>query len=73
MLESEDDRYLLYLPPSNKRINTRIEKYYGKPMRVKWFDPLTGNYTPEMKPIMEKWLRFEPPWQGQPWVLVIEP
>ena len=73
VLESEDDRYLMYLPAANKRINTRIESHYGKTMRVKWFDPLTGNYTPEMKPVMEKWLRFEPPFQGQPWVLIIEP
>lgn len=73
VLESEDDRYLFYLPAANKRINTRIEKYYGKTMRVKWFNPLTGEYSEEMKPVMEQWLRFEPPWTGQPVVLIIEP
>ena len=73
VLESDDDRYLLYLPAANRRINTRIEKYYGKTMRAKWFNPLTGEYSEETEPVMEQWLRFEPPWQGQPRILILEP
>jgi len=73
VLESEDDRFLFYLPSANKRINTRIEPYYGKTMRAKWFNPLTGEYSPESKPVMEQWLRFEPPWQEQPVILILEP
>lgn len=72
-LESDDDRYLLYLPAANRRINTRIEAYYGKTMRAKWFNPLTGEYSIETNPVMEQWLRFEPPWQGQPRILILEP
>ena len=72
-LESEDDRYLFYLPAANKRINTRIEAYYGKTMKAKWFNPLTGEYSAETEPVMEKWLRFEPPWKGQPVILILEP
>lgn len=73
VLESEDDRYLFYLPAANKRINTRIESHYGKTMRARWFNPLTGEYSEETNPVMEQWLRFEPPWQGQPVILILEP
>ncbi len=72
-LESADGRCLIYLPAANKRVNTRIEPYYGKTMKAKWFNPLTGEYSPETRPVMEKWLRFEPPWQDQPMVLILEP
>ena len=72
MLSSEDDRYLIYLPAANRRINTRLEAFYGKPMRVRWFNPLTGEYSKETQLIMEQWLRFEPPWQGQPRILILE-
>ncbi len=72
-LASDDDRYLIYLPAANRRVNTRIEAYYGKTMRARWFNPLTGEYSKETRPVMEKWLRFEPPWQGQPRILVLEP
>ncbi len=72
-LGSDDGkRFLIYLPAANKRINTRIERYYGKTMRAKWFNPLTGVYSTETEPVMEKWLRFEPPWEGQPVVLILE-
>lgn len=72
VLSSEDDRYLIYLPAANRRINTRLEAFYGKPMRVKWFNPLTGEYSKETQLMMEQWLRFEPPWQGQPRILILE-
>ena len=72
VLTSEDDRYLIYMPAANRRINTRLEAFYGKTMRVRWFNPLTGEYSKETQPVMEQWLRFEPPWQGQPRILILE-
>ena len=72
-LASEDHTYLFYLPAANKRINTRIEPFYGKKMRAKWFNPTTGEYTKETKPVMEKWLRFNPPWENQPTILILQP
>lgn len=72
-LASDDHTYLFYLPAANKRINTRIEAFYGKPMRAKWFNPLTGEYSKETNPVMERWLRFNPPWENQPTILILQP
>jgi len=72
-LESEDNRYLIYLPSGNSRVNTRISEYYGKPMRARWFNTVTGEYSEETRTVMKKWLRFEPPWQGMPSILILEP
>ena len=30
-------------------------------IKGKWFNPLTGEYSAEIEPVMEQWLRFEPP------------
>jgi hypothetical protein len=30
-------------------------------IKGKWFNPLTGEYSAETEPVMEQWLRFEPP------------
>jgi len=72
-LASEDHTYLFYLPAANKRINTRIEPFYGKKMRAKWFNPITGEYSKESNTVMEKWLRFNPPWENQPTILILQP
>ena len=44
MLSNGADTYLFYLPDYRTGINGRLPELLGKTMRVRWFDPLTGQY-----------------------------
>ncbi|OUW15853.1 MAG: hypothetical protein CBD18_08090 [Opitutales bacterium TMED158] len=63
--------FLIYLPEENSRLSTTFADYYGKPMKVRWFNTITGEYSDEEEVEIEKWLRFEAPWQGVPRVLIL--
>lgn len=71
VMGDDEGNFFIYLPAENSRISTTFSKYYGKPMKAKWFNTVTGEYSQEEDIVVEKWLRFEAPWQGVPRVLVL--
>ncbi|MEM8952676.1 MAG: DUF4038 domain-containing protein [Verrucomicrobiota bacterium] len=71
-LTDDEGTILMYLPAGNMRVTTSIKDYYGEEMSVRWYDPLTGEYTPAEARTMVKWLRLESPWRGQPSILIVE-
>ncbi|MEM6470737.1 MAG: DUF5060 domain-containing protein [Planctomycetota bacterium] len=62
-LTNGDDVYLFYLPGYRRGINGRLPELLGKRMRIRWFDPLTGEYTGEMEHHFkdDTWLWFKRP------------
>ncbi|MEL6105592.1 MAG: DUF5060 domain-containing protein [Planctomycetota bacterium] len=49
MLSNGKDTYLFYLPEHRTGISGRLPELLGRTMRIRWFDPLTGEYVADSK------------------------
>ncbi|MEM1070916.1 MAG: DUF4038 domain-containing protein, partial [Planctomycetota bacterium] len=63
ILSNGKDTYLFYLPDYRTGINGRLPELLGKKMKIRWFDPLTGDYVHETEHLFadDTWLWMKRP------------
>lgn len=63
MLTNGKDLFIFYLPENRTKIAGRIPSLKGKTVKVKWLDPLTGNYypAPDKSFTDDTWLAIDKP------------
>jgi hypothetical protein len=71
---TRDDKgtYAMIYLPQNKPVSIDLAKLSGSSKKAWWFDPRTGQATPDKTKLKNGVQTFTPPAGGQDWVLVID-